>query len=135
MTSAPIPISSHPSFVHAADPTAGGMWHVTLTLAGAAVEPANIKGALERLSIDHPFLLSGRFSSERAEVRYWEEAPSAMAVSAMALALWSEHRDSAQLPEWDVVGVEIVDQDTFHRRGRYVHEQPGLVGTGRVIPF
>lgn len=135
MTSAPIPISSHRSYLHADDPSSGGMWHVTLTLAGVTVDPADIRGALERLSMDHPFLLSGRFSSDRAEVRYWEEAPSAAAVSAMALALWEEHQGSAGLPAWEVVGVEIVDQDTFHRRGRYIHEQPGLVGTGRVIPF
>ena len=50
------------------------MWHVTLTVAGEAVDSADIKVALERLSQEHPFLLSGRFAQDRAEVRYWEEA-------------------------------------------------------------
>ncbi len=135
MTSAPIPLSSHRSFVHEDDRVAACMWHVTLTLAGAAVDPGEIKCALERLSHDHPFLLSGRYSHERAEVRYWEEAPTASSVSAMVLAMWSEHQGISQLPSRDVVGVEIVDQDTFHRRGRDVNEQPGRVGIGRVIPF
>ena len=50
------------------------MWHITLTVAGAHVPELVIKGALERLSHEHPFLLSGRYSADRAEVRYWEEA-------------------------------------------------------------
>ena len=33
-----------------------------------------LKSALERLSDEHPFLLSGRYATDRAEVRYWEEA-------------------------------------------------------------
>lgn len=111
------------------------MWHVTLTVAGPIVDQSLIKESLECLSFEHPFLLSGRFTGERAEVRYWEEAVSAAEVSRMALGLWTEHRMSAHLPEWEVVGVEIVDQDTFHRRGRYVHEQPGRVGIGRILPF
>ena len=53
----------------------------------------------------------------------------------MAVLLWDEHAASAQLPPWRVVGVEVVDRETFHRRGRYIHEQPGLVAAGRVIPF
>ncbi len=111
------------------------MWHVTLTVAGPTVDQVDIKAGHERLSFEHPFLLSGRFTCDRAEVRYWEEAISAAEVSAMALGLWNEHAESAHLPKWEVVGVEIVDQDTFHRRGRYVHEQPGRVGIGRVLPF
>lgn len=130
-----VPLNSQRPRTSVGQPLEHAMWHVTLTLAGEPVDSADIKNALERLSGEHPFLLSGRFSQERAEVRYWEEAPSVAEASAMALSLWSEHQSSAHLPQWKVVGVEIVDQDTFHRRGRYVHEQPGLVGTGRVLPF
>lgn len=133
MSTAPISLSDHRAA--RAVPKARGMWHVTLTVAGPTVDQSLIKEGLERLSFEHPFLLSGRFTGDRAEVRYWEEAVSAAEVSCMALGLWTEHRMSACLPEWEVVGVEIVDQDTFHRRGRYVHEQPGLVGIGRILPF
>jgi hypothetical protein len=94
-----------------------------------------IKCALERLSHEHPFLLSGRYAADRAEVRYWEEATDVAAALRMAVLLWDEHTASAQLPMWRVVGVECVDRDTFHRRGRNIHEQPGLVAAGRVIPF
>lgn len=111
------------------------MWHVTLTVAGAAVTDDEIKAALERLSHEHPFLLSGRYTSDRAEVRYWEEAADVSSALRMAVHLWDEHIVSAHLPAWRVVGVEVVDRETFHRRGRYVHEQPGLVAAGRVIPF
>lgn len=111
------------------------MWHITLTLAGPHVPEPVIKSALERLSLEHPFLLSGRYAADRAEVRYWEEAVDVAAALRMAVQLWDEHAESAQLPPWRVVGVEVVDRETFHRRGRYIHEQPGLVAAGRVVPF
>jgi len=111
------------------------MWHITLTVAGEQVPELVIKCALERLSHEHPFLLSGRYSADRAEVRYWEEATDVAGALRLAVHLWDEHSESAELPPWRVVGVEVVDRETFHRRGRYVHEQPGLVAAGRVIPF
>lgn len=116
-------------------PVERSMWHITLTVAGKPVPEAAIKSGLERLSQEHPFLLSGRYSADRAEVRYWEEATDVATALRMAVLLWDEHVASAQLPMWRVVGVEVVDRETFHRRGRYIHEQPGLVAAGRVIPF
>ena len=111
------------------------MWHVTLTVAGDPVSSESIKVALERLSDLHPFLLAGRFSTDRAEVRYWEEADDAETAASLALRLWSEHLDSAGLPLWSVVGVEVIDRETFHRRGQWVAERPGLMAAGRVVPF
>jgi hypothetical protein len=111
------------------------MWHITLTVAGQSVPAPEIKAALERLSLEHPFLLSGRYAMDRAEVRYWEEAADVATALRMAVLLWDEHSVTAQLPMWRVVGVEVVDRETFHRRGRYIHEQPGLVAAGRVVPF
>lgn len=51
------------------------LWFVTLTVAGDDVPTIEIKSGLERLSHEHPFLLSGRYAANRAEIRYWEEAP------------------------------------------------------------
>ena len=107
-------------------------WHVTLTVAGEPVPEPEIRAALERLSQEHPFLLSGRYGVDLAEVRYWEEAPDASTVTSLALRLWDDHRASAGLPEWAVVGVEVVDRETFHRRGRVPLAQMSLVG---VAPF
>ena len=103
----------------AGDPTgwAGGtMWHVTLTVSGEPVTETEVRAGLERLEHEHPFLLAGRYAPDRAEVRYWEEAPDAASVARLALRLWDEHRDSAALPAWEVVGLEVVDRETFHRR-------------------
>ena len=69
-------------------------WHVTLTVAGVAVADTEIRLGLERLSHEHPFLLSGRYSVDRAEVRYWEEAPDAGVVTSLAQRLWDDHRAS-----------------------------------------
>jgi len=111
------------------------LWFVTVTLAGASVPARDIREALERLSHEHPFLLSGRYAADRAEIRYWEEAPDATCAADLALRLWDEHRDSASLPDWSVVGVEIVDRETFHRRGRVSGHGPGLVAAGGVSPL
>lgn len=118
-----------------ANPPEPLMWHVTLTVAGDPVSSESIKAALERLSEQHPFLLAGRFAIDRAEVRYWEQADDADTAVSLALHLWNEHLDSAGLPPWEVVGVEVVDRETFHRRGRWVAERPGLMAAGRVVPF
>ncbi len=34
----------------------------------------------------------------------------------MALRLWPEHRVSAGLPDWSVVGIEVVDRATVEHR-------------------
>ena len=98
----------------------GILWHVTLTVAGRPVPTIEISSGLERLEQEHPFLLAGRYASDRAEVRYWEESPDATVVTALALRLWQEHQLSAMLPDWQVVGIEVIDRDTFHRRAAAV---------------
>ena len=80
------------------------MWHVTLTVEGAAVSSHEIRAALERLSDEHPFLLAGRYASNRAEVRYWDEAADASSAVELAARLWAEHRVSAGLPDWLLIG-------------------------------
>ncbi len=111
------------------------MWHVTLTVAGEDVEPPVIRAALERLSHEHPFLLNGRYAADRAEVSYWEEAIDVADAAIIALRLWETHRDSAGLPEWDVVGLEVVDRGTFQRRGHAGELAVRLVPAGAVRPF
>jgi hypothetical protein len=93
------------------------LWHVTVTVGGASMDTSLVKEALERLSSEQPFLLSGRYDSDRAEVRYWEEAPECADAAALALRLWGEHRATAGLPAWQVLGVEVVDRQVFQRRG------------------
>jgi hypothetical protein len=53
----------------------------------------------------------------------------------LAVDLWREHRESAGLPDWDVVGVEVIDRETFHRRGRHLGQGPGLIAAGGVSPL
>ena len=113
----------------------GPMWHVTLTVTGTPIAETEIRAALERLSHEHPFLLAGRFAVDRAEVRYWEEALDMSQALTMAERLWAEHAQSAQLPPWAAVGVEVISKDTFHRRGRLHNEQPGPLAAGRLLPF
>ena len=85
-------------------PATPPMWHVTLTVVGDAVAAGEIRGALERLTHERPFLLSARYAPDRAELRYWEEARDLEDAAALALRLWGEHRLSAELPPWRVAG-------------------------------
>ena len=93
------------------------LWHVTLTLGGDQVDTAVVLAALQRLADEQPFLLSGRYAGDRAELRYWEEADDCQDAAAMALRLWGEHRASAELPPWTVLGLEIVDESVHRERG------------------
>ncbi|MDQ1602295.1 MAG: hypothetical protein QOE01_140 [Actinomycetota bacterium] len=110
------------------------MWHVTLTVSGAAVAAGDIKAALERLAHERPFLLTARYAEDRAELRYWEEARELEDAAALALRLWGEHRISADLPAWRVSGLEVVDRTTFQLRATD-SLVPALMPAGGVRPF
>jgi hypothetical protein len=93
------------------------LWHITLTLGGDDIEAADVLEALRRLADEQPFLLSGRYAGDRAELRYWEEATDCQDAAALALRLWGEHRASAGLPPWQVIGLEVVNEDVHRARG------------------
>ena len=84
------------------------LWHVTVTVAGEALEPLIVRNALRRLSDQQPFLHSLKYAAGRAEIQYWEEADSLLDASSLALRVWNEHREPAGLPRWEVVGLEVV---------------------------
>ena len=92
------------------------LWNVTLTVGGAPEDPDAVRAALERLAAEQPFLVSGRYSADCAELRYWEEAETCGDACALALRVWGEHRGSARLPAWQVVGLEVVDRQVSERR-------------------
>ena len=95
------------------------LWHVTVTVAGEAMEPLMVRAALGRLSQERPFISAMRFSSERAEITYWDEADLIVDAGSLALRLWNEHRESARLPGWEVVGLEIVERSLHVDRSAY----------------
>ncbi|MGC5342526.1 hypothetical protein ACPXCE_07635 [Streptomyces sp. DT24] len=96
--------------------TQSKLWHVTLSVSGAEAPLTEIRRGLEQLAHDHPFLLTSRYANDHAEVRYWEEARDLHDAAAVALRLWGEHRSSARLPPWKIVGLEVIDRETYHQR-------------------
>jgi hypothetical protein len=92
------------------------LWFVTITVSGDRVPPESVFQALQRLSLEQPFLVSAGYASTRAEVRYWDESVDIDGAVAQALRLWSDHQESAELPHWRVVGVEVVNKATARRR-------------------
>jgi hypothetical protein len=95
--------------------------HVTVTVAGEDVEPLIVRNALRRLSDQRPFLHSLKYAAGRAEIQYWEEADTLLDASSLALRVWNEHRESAGLPRWEVVGLEVLERQVFLSRGMEYH--------------
>lgn len=92
------------------------LWHITLSVSGAEAPLKEVRRGLEQLAHDHPFLLTSRYASDHAEIRYWEEARDLHDAAAVALRLWGEHRSTSRLPPWTIVGLEVIDRQTYHQR-------------------
>jgi hypothetical protein len=91
-------------------------WHVTVTVAGDPVESLIVRNALRRLGEQRPFLNSLRYAAGRAEIQYWEEADTLLDAASLALRVWTEYRESAGLPRWEVVGLEVIERDVYVTR-------------------
>ncbi|WP_258534382.1 hypothetical protein [Streptomyces sp. PT12] len=113
---------------------ASRLWHITLSVAGDAAPLTDVRRGLERLAHDHPFLLTSRYACDHAEIRYWEEARDLHDAAAVALRLWGEHRRTAQLPPWEIVGLEVIGRETYHQRIAEGYGPPPAVPVG-VHPF
>ncbi|WP_370063386.1 hypothetical protein [Streptacidiphilus sp. MAP5-3] len=105
------------------------IWHVVLNVAGRVTPLPQLKQGLEQLAHEHPPFLTARYAADHAEIRYWEQADDLQDAAALALRLWGEHRVSAQLPPWEVVGLEVVDRPTYHKRiAEGYGEPPAFLG-------
>ncbi len=113
---------------------ASRLWHITLSVSGDEAPLAEVRRALERLAHDHPFLLTSRYANDHAEIRYWEEARDLHDAAAIALRLWGEHRATAQLPPWEIVGLEVIDRETYHQRVAEGYGPPPATPVG-VHPY
>jgi hypothetical protein len=91
-------------------------WHVTLTLAGEPVEPLIVRAAMQRLTAERQFLDSVTSTGASVEIQFWDEGECMLDVASLAMRMWNEHRESAKLPCWEVVGLEIVEKDLRERR-------------------
>jgi hypothetical protein len=110
------------------------LWHVVLSVAGQPTPLSELKRGLEQLAHDHTPFLTARYATDHGEIRYWEQAEDLHDAAAMALRLWGEHKASAKLPPWEIVGLEVVDRSTYHKRiAEGYGESPAFVGG--VHPF
>ena len=114
--------------------TRSKLWHITLSVSGAEAPLTEVRRGLEQLAHDHPFLLTSRYANDHAEIRYWEEARDLHDAAAVALRLWGEHRSSAKLPPWEIVGLEVIDRETYHQRIAEGYGPPPAAPVG-VHPF
>ncbi|MFI6639749.1 hypothetical protein [Streptomyces sp. NPDC050504] len=120
-------------FQEAGDPESK-LWHITLSVSGAETPLKEVRRGLEQLAHDHPFLLTSRYANDHAEIRYWEEARDLHDAAAVALRLWGEHRSTARLPPWEIVGLEVIDRATYHQRVAEGYGPPPAAPVG-VHPY
>lgn len=110
--------ATHTGTDHAKDP--GGdalrLWHITLTVTGPARPLAEVRRALEQLADDHPSVLTSRYDTDHAEIRYWGEAGDLHDAAALAMRLWHDHRNTTGLAAWQIQGLEVIDRQTYHQR-------------------
>ena len=107
------------------------LWHVTVTVAGATHDEEVVRDAMLRLLDDRPFLHALHYAADRAEIRYWEEASDMLDAASLALRVWNEHRASAGLPRWEVVGLEVLERDALQRRS---NDPTPSIGAYRPTP-
>ncbi len=108
------------------------LWHVTVTLSGAATSPFEVREALRRLNEQRPYLHSMKFGRDRAEIQFWEEGETLLDASSLALRCWQEYRESADLPDWEVVGLEVMERSMIASRGQ---GYAGTLGLNEVTPI
>ncbi len=94
------------------------LWHVTVTVSGEPVEPLLVRAALQRLTQQRPFISTIRFNAITAEISYWDEADTLLDAASLALRLWNEHRDSAKLPTWEVVALDVAERPRRTEAGK-----------------
>ncbi|TLQ48469.1 hypothetical protein FEF34_25780 [Streptomyces marianii] len=119
---------------HGEERAVSRLWHITLCVSGAETPLKEVRRGLEQLAHDHPFLLTSRYAKDHAEIRYWEEARDLHDAAAVALRLWGEHRSTAKLPPWEIVGLEVIDRETYHQRIAEGYGPPPATPVG-VHPF
>lgn len=107
-------------------------WHVRVTVAGEPLEPLLVRAALQRLSEERPFLKSASFTRSTAHVEFWDQGDSLLDVASLALRLWTEHRESAGLPQWEVVGLEVLEKSAHESAA---NARPLELGGGGPFSF
>ena len=103
------------------------LWHVAVTAGGEPQDPSKTHAALVRLLQERPFIHSMRYADDHAEVRYWEESEDMVDAASLALRLWTEHRNSADLPDWKIVGLEVVAEETYRLRDSVTPRDTAMV--------
>jgi hypothetical protein len=89
---------------------------VTVTVGGDPHAASDTCAALARLQDERPFLDSIRYDEHKAELSYWEEGATMVDAASLALRLWDEHRETAGLPLWKVLGLEVLERDVYQAR-------------------
>lgn len=92
------------------------LWLVVLTSAGPPVDPLQLRTRLDHYTTDYAFANGVRYRSDRLELTYWDEASHVQDAIESALLMWSGSRQHLMLPQWEVVGVEILERATVRER-------------------
>jgi hypothetical protein len=105
----------------------GQLWHVTLIVSGRPAPLDELGRALRHLCALDPMNLGVRYREDRAELQFWDEGPELRTVADAAAQLWGSRRRDTGLPPWTLVGMEVMQQQTWRERRRDAVFAPGSV--------
>lgn len=110
---------------------AAPLWHVTLLVAGPPAPEQQLAQGLRELCARDPGNLAARYRADQVELQFWDEGRDLQQVAAAATALWREGRADAGLPDWSLVGLEVLDRQRWreHRAAPPRAIRPGSVAT------
>jgi len=114
-----------------AEPTASPLWHITLLAAGPPAPEQQLAQGLRELCALDPGNMAARYRANQVELQFWDEGPDLQRVAASATVLWREGRAEAGLPDWSLVGLEVLDRQRWGERQAAVPRaiRPGSVAT------
>ncbi len=94
----------------------GILWHVTILVSGKPTATSQISAAMRRLCDLDPGNMGARYQADPAELQFWDEGADIEQVMVAAVRLWQRSRAAAGLPDWSLVGVEVLDRGLWRER-------------------
>ncbi len=104
------------------------LWHVTVQLCGEPAPTEQLGPALQSLCDRDPMNMAARYAADRAELQFWDEGPELGPVAVEAARLWQSSRADMGLPDWSLVGLEVLEQGPWRQQWRASPDvRPGSV--------
>lgn len=94
----------------------GTLWHITILLAGDPIPLDALGRGLRRLCDLDPANMAARYRAGAVELQFWDEGSDLETVALAAAQLWRSSRQGAGLPDWSLVGLQVLERARWRER-------------------